>query len=84
MASIRRRSINLANKAFNARLKLACERARVPVISAHPLRHTAAVPIAKYSVTNCNWHVRYLSPGLLIVERPTGQCGQGGQGSSLC
>jgi integrase/recombinase XerC len=30
------------NKAFNARLKLACERARVPVISAHPLRHTAA------------------------------------------
>jgi integrase len=42
MASIRRRSINLANKAFNARLKLACERARVPVISAHPLRHTAA------------------------------------------
>ena len=31
-----------SNKAFNARLKLACERARVPVISAHPLRHTAA------------------------------------------
>jgi integrase len=25
-----------SNKAFNARLKLACERARVPVISAHP------------------------------------------------
>ena len=31
-----------SNKAFNARLKLACERARVPVISAHPLRHTAS------------------------------------------
>ena len=31
-----------SNKAFNARLKLACERARVPVISAHPLRHAAA------------------------------------------
>ena len=31
-----------SNKAFNARLKLACQRARVPVISAHPLRHTAA------------------------------------------
>jgi integrase len=31
-----------SNKAFNARLKLACERARVPVISAHPLRHTSA------------------------------------------
>ncbi|HEY5706855.1 MAG TPA: tyrosine-type recombinase/integrase [Terrimicrobiaceae bacterium] len=30
-----------SNKAFNVRLKLACERARVPVISAHPLRHTA-------------------------------------------
>jgi site-specific recombinase XerD len=31
-----------SNKAFNVRLKLACERARVPVISAHPLRDTAA------------------------------------------
>ena len=31
-----------SNKAFNARIKLACQRARVPVISAHPLRHTAA------------------------------------------
>ena len=31
-----------SNQAFNARLKLACQRARVPVISAHPLRHTAA------------------------------------------
>jgi integrase len=31
-----------SNKTFNARLKLACQRARVPVISAHPLRHTAA------------------------------------------
>ena len=31
-----------SNKAFNARLKLACERARVPVISGDPLRHTAA------------------------------------------
>jgi site-specific recombinase XerD len=31
-----------SNQAFNARVKLACERARVPVISAHPLRHTAA------------------------------------------
>jgi integrase len=31
-----------SNKAFNARLKLACQRARVTVISAHPLRHTAA------------------------------------------
>ena len=35
-------SSNDPNKAFNARLKLACERARVPVISAYPLRHTAA------------------------------------------
>jgi site-specific recombinase XerD len=32
----------ITNQAFNARIKLACERARVPVISAHPLRHTAA------------------------------------------
>jgi integrase len=31
-----------SNQAFNARIKLACQRARVPVISAHPLRHTAA------------------------------------------
>jgi len=31
-----------SDKAFNARIKLACQRARVPVISAHPLRHTAA------------------------------------------
>jgi hypothetical protein len=31
-----------SNKAFNARLKLACERARVPIISARPQRHTAA------------------------------------------
>jgi site-specific recombinase XerD len=31
-----------SNQAFNARIKLACERARVPVISAHPLRHTVA------------------------------------------
>ena len=31
-----------SNQAFNVRIKLACERARVPVISAHPLRHTAA------------------------------------------
>jgi site-specific recombinase XerD len=30
------------NQAFNARIKLACQRAQVPVISAHPLRHTAA------------------------------------------
>jgi len=28
--------------AFNARLKFARERARVPVMSTHPLRHTAA------------------------------------------
>ena len=27
---------------LQAELQLACERARVPVISAHPLRHTAA------------------------------------------
>ena len=47
---IRRISLNLSwprwrsvyHKTFNARLKLACQRARVPVISAHPLRHTAA------------------------------------------
>ena len=32
----------MALRAFNARIKLACERAQVPVISAHPLRHTAA------------------------------------------
>lgn len=32
----------VSNQAFNARLKHACERAGVPVISAHPLRHTAA------------------------------------------
>ena len=31
-----------SNTAFNARIKLACQRARVPVISAHPLPHTAA------------------------------------------
>jgi integrase len=31
-----------SNQAFNARVKLACERARVPIISAHPLPHTAA------------------------------------------
>jgi site-specific recombinase XerD len=31
-----------SNQPFNARIKLACERAQVPVISAHPLRHTAA------------------------------------------
>jgi len=31
-----------SNQAFNARIKLACQRAGVPVISAHPLRHTAA------------------------------------------
>ena len=31
-----------SNQAFNARIKAACERAGVPVISAHPLRHTAA------------------------------------------
>ena len=31
-----------SNQAFNARIKLACERACVPIISAHPLRHTAA------------------------------------------
>ena len=31
-----------SNQAFNARIKFACQRARVPVISAHPLRHTAA------------------------------------------
>lgn len=31
-----------SNQAFNARIKRACERAGVPVISAHPLRHTAA------------------------------------------
>jgi hypothetical protein len=36
----RRRSFS--NQAFNARIKLACERSRVPIISAHPLRHTAA------------------------------------------
>jgi integrase len=32
----------VSNQAFSARIKIACERARVPVISAHPLRHTAA------------------------------------------
>ncbi len=32
----------VSNQAFNARLKRACQRAGVPVISAHPLRHTAA------------------------------------------
>jgi site-specific recombinase XerD len=31
-----------SNQAFIARIKLACERARVPIISAHSLRHTAA------------------------------------------
>jgi hypothetical protein len=31
-----------SHKAFNARLKLACQRARVPVISAYPLLQTAA------------------------------------------
>ena len=33
---------SFSNQAFNARIKLACERVRVLVISAHPLRHTAA------------------------------------------
>jgi site-specific recombinase XerD len=37
-----RDSAPFSNKAFNARLKLACQRARVSAISAHPLRHTAA------------------------------------------
>ena len=41
-----------SNKAFNARLKLACERARVPVISAHPLRHTAATLLLNEGGTN--------------------------------
>ena len=31
----------VSNQAFNARIKRACDRARVPVISAHPLRHAA-------------------------------------------
>jgi len=31
-----------SNQVFNARVKLTCQRARVRVISAHPLRHTAA------------------------------------------
>lgn len=31
-----------SNQAFNARLRRACARAGVPIISAHPLRHTAA------------------------------------------
>jgi integrase len=33
---------SISNQALKARIKLACERAPVPVISAHPLRHTAA------------------------------------------
>jgi integrase len=37
-----RDGVPFSNKAFNARIKLACQRARMPVISAHPLRHTAA------------------------------------------
>jgi integrase len=37
-----RDGVPFSNQAFNARIKLACERAGVPVISAHPLRHTAA------------------------------------------
>jgi len=32
-----------SNQAFNDRIKLACQRARVPDISAHPLRHTATL-----------------------------------------
>lgn len=32
----------ISNQAFNARLRRACARAGVPIISAHPLRHTAA------------------------------------------
>lgn len=32
----------VTNQAFNGRIKRACERAGVPAISAHPLRHTAA------------------------------------------
>jgi integrase len=31
-----------SNRPFNARIKLACERARVPIICAHPLRDTVA------------------------------------------
>jgi integrase len=42
LTAYRRTWLKLRNQAFNARIKLACERARGPVISAHPLRHTAA------------------------------------------
>jgi site-specific recombinase XerD len=41
-----------SNQAFNARVKRACERARVPVISAHPLRHTAATLLLNYGGAN--------------------------------
>ena len=52
-----------SNKAFNARLKLACERARVPVISAHPLRHAAATLLLNEREPTCatsrpSWAIR--------------------------
>src|SRR4029077_4486710 len=40
-----------SNKAFNARFRLACERARVPVISAHP---TAATLLLNERGTFCH------------------------------
>jgi hypothetical protein len=58
-----------SNQAFNARIKLACERTRVPVISAHPLRRTAATILlnerganlrdaqALLGPTQAHWHV---------------------------
>jgi integrase len=42
-----------STQAFNARIKLACERARVPVISAHPLRHTAATLLVNERRATC-------------------------------
>jgi integrase/recombinase XerC len=42
----------ISNQAFNARIKRACLRAGVPVISAHPLRHTAATLLLNERATN--------------------------------
>ena len=48
------------NQAFNARIKLACERARVPVISAHPLRHRRRRSCSTNAEPTCTTSRRFL------------------------
>ena len=44
-----------SNKAFNVRIKLDCQRARVPVISVNILRHTAAtLPLNERRANLCD------------------------------